>query len=271
MPQVLRRHPKNSADFIREFIRIAGRENARRNAGCPSNAIEDFERRGAIRLRLRLPRQWPSGRRVDDRRPRRRRYARLETLLIQRRRREDRLNRSQPIVLGSLRTERRLRPGFRRLEERSKVEKVRRRGAGRRLTFGGNFRRCGLACRRPYVGETRVQRDPGRRGRAPKLSPLLNRNGDNVGPDVQPIAISQEVRGVEPVLGAVDKGAVGRDVVKPVSAVAIANLAVLARDASAWVGQGPIEVRIAAKIETSSLDLDPYRAAVWEPINVFDR
>ena len=30
-------------------------------------------------------------------------------------------------------------------------------------------------------------------------------------------------------------------------------------------------MRIAAEIEASSLDLDPYRAAVWEPINVFDR
>jgi hypothetical protein len=30
-------------------------------------------------------------------------------------------------------------------------------------------------------------------------------------------------------------------------------------------------VRITAKIETSSVDLDPYRAAVWEPIYVFDR
>jgi hypothetical protein len=72
-------------------------------------------------------------------------------------------------------------------------------------------------------------------------------------------------------LSAIDEGAIGRDVVNPVSAVAIANLAVLARDASARVGQRPVEVRIAAEIEASSLDLDPDRAAIREPINVFDR
>jgi hypothetical protein len=58
--------------------------------------------------------------------------------------------------------------------------------------------------------------------------------------------------------------------VNPVPAVAIANLAMLARNASAWVGQRPIEVRIAAKVETAPLDLDPDRAAVREPIYVLD-
>jgi hypothetical protein len=30
-------------------------------------------------------------------------------------------------------------------------------------------------------------------------------------------------------------------------------------------------MRIAAEIQAPALDFDPYRAAVWEPINVFDR
>src|SRR6202012_1161958 len=107
------------------------------------------------------------------------------------------------IVLRSLRTNRRLRRQFRRLKERSKVEKIWRGGGRRRLTFCADFLRRRLPYRPPHVGETRVQRGLGRRARAPRLSPLLNRNSDNVGPDAQPIAVPQPVRGVEPVLGAV--------------------------------------------------------------------
>ena len=38
---------------------------------------------------------------------------------------------------------------------------------------------------------------------------LFDRNGDNVGPDVQPISIPQLVRGVEPIFGTIDECAVG--------------------------------------------------------------
>jgi hypothetical protein len=89
--------------------------------------------------------------------------------------------------------------------------------------------------------------------------------------DDQPIAIPQPVRAFEAAFLAIEERAVGRDVVQHVAAVLITDLAVLARDGAAGIGQGPIEMPVAADIDAAhALDRNAQRTAVREACLVFD-
>ena len=77
----------------------------------------------------------------------------------------------------------------------------------------------------------------------------VERHCDDVLADRQPVAMAQPMRRLEPAVASIEKRAIGRDVIEPVAAVAVAHLAVLAGDVARRVGQGPIEVLIAADID----------------------
>ena len=74
-------------------------------------------------------------------------------------------------------------------------------------------------------------------------------------PDAKPVAIAKPVRRVHPMVGPVQEGAVGGNVVQPVPAVLIADLAMLAGNVAGRVGQGPIEMRVAPDVD-ATLALD---------------
>ena len=99
----------------------------------------------------------------------------------------------------------------------------------------------------------------------------LHLHRDDVGADGEPVPVAQEIGGVEPVLGAVDIGAVGRNVVQPVAAVAKTNLEMLARHGAARVRERPVEMGVTAHIEAASLHFDPQRPSVRQPIHIFNR
>ena len=57
---------------------------------------------------------------------------------------------------------------------------------------------------------------------------------------------------------------------QPITAVAEADFAMLARNMPARVGQRPVEMRIAPDIEAASLDFNAQRPPVGQSIQVFD-
>jgi len=89
----------------------------------------------------------------------------------------------------------------------------------------------------------------GRRFGASGSLVTVERHRHDVLADRQPVAIAQPVRRLQPAVAPIEKSAVGRDVVEPVSAVAVTHLAMLGRDVARRIGQGPIKVLIAADID----------------------
>ena len=98
----------------------------------------------------------------------------------------------------------------------------------------------------------------------------VDRYRDDVLADLQPVAVAQPVRALHALVAAVDERAVAGHVVQPVRPLAIADLAVLAGDESARVGQRPIEVGIAPDIDpAATAQLVGKRSPVRQPGFVF--
>ena len=100
---------------------------------------------------------------------------------------------------------------------------------------------------------------------------LVHRRSDDVLTDDKSIAVAQSMRRLEAAFSTVHERAVGRDVVKPVGAVVPTYLAMLARDETAGIRQGPIEILIATDIEaTFTLDRNAQWPAVRQGRLIFD-
>ena len=99
----------------------------------------------------------------------------------------------------------------------------------------------------------------------------LDRHCYDVGAYVQPIAVLQKIWGVKPVRRAVQESAVGRNVAQPISTFLETNLTMLARDDSASVREGPVEMRVAPEIKPAPVHLDLQRSSVGQSLHVFDR
>ena len=94
---------------------------------------------------------------------------------------------------------------------------------------------------------------------------LVHCRSDDVLTDHKSIAVAQSMRRLKAAFSTVHERAVGRDVVKPVAAVVPTYLAMLARDETAGIRQGPIEILIATDIEaTFTLDRNAQWAAVGQ-------
>ena len=98
----------------------------------------------------------------------------------------------------------------------------------------------------------------------------LYRDRDHVFANVELVAVDQLVGALDPLRVVVDEGAIGRDVIEPVSAVEKPDFAMLARDEPAWVGQSPIEMLITAKVQPPLVHLDEQRSAIGEAIEIFN-
>jgi hypothetical protein len=84
--------------------------------------------------------------------------------------------------------------------------------------------------------------------------------------DFETIAVAQAIGRLHPVLRAVDKCAVGGDVMQPIGAIAKAHLAMAPRNGAARVGQRPVEMLVATNVDASGArDPDAERAAVGQP------
>ncbi|MBB4381149.1 hypothetical protein GGD61_005829 [Bradyrhizobium sp. SBR1B] len=78
---------------------------------------------------------------------------------------------------------------------------------------------------------------------------ILERNGDDVMADREPVSVAQAVRPSHALVGAVEKSAVRRDVVQPIAAVAKVHLAMLAGNRPRRIRQRPVEVTVPANID----------------------
>ena len=100
---------------------------------------------------------------------------------------------------------------------------------------------------------------------------LVHCRSDDVLTDHKSIAVAQSMRRLKAAFSTVHERAVGRDVVKPVAAVVPTYLAMLARDETAGIRQGPIEILIATDIEaTFTLDRNAQWAAVGQGRQIFN-
>jgi hypothetical protein len=70
-------------------------------------------------------------------------------------------------------------------------------------------------------------------------------------PHREAVAAAEPVRGVHPMIGAVQKGAVGGHVVQPIAPVLVANLAMLAGNVPGRVRERPIEMRVAPDVDAA--------------------
>ena len=139
--------------------------------------------------------------------------------------------------------------GFGRLDEGGEIEKVGRP----RLAASGPGRRRGRRARPPprAASQTSAWRGRGGRRRATARRLLsLDRDRDDIGADVQPVAVAQEIGRVEAVGRAIDERAIGRNVVQPISAIAKADLAMLARRRSGS-GRARVQSRWASRPKSS--------------------
>ncbi|MGY4331787.1 hypothetical protein ACVWWG_006204 [Bradyrhizobium sp. LB7.2] len=91
----------------------------------------------------------------------------------------------------------------------------------------------------------------------------LQRNSDDVVADREPIAVAQAVRPAYALVGTIEKGAVGRDVVQPIATVAKVHLAMLSGNRPRRIRQRPVEVTVPANIDrTPAGDRKRHRSAV---------
>ena len=84
---------------------------------------------------------------------------------------------------------------------------------------------------------------------APALG--VQRRDDDVLADGEAVAIAQAVRRLHAVVATIEEGAVGRDVVQPVAAIVTTDFDMLAGNEPGRVRQRPIQVGIAADVDTA--------------------
>ena len=216
--EALRRQPQREADLVGHDVRIAVQDRLFRNPCGARNAPQRF---GAVRRRRRERRRRLQGRRRRVTGRRRLRNGRLRcgrTARLRRRgsRRLDgfgrrRRGRRQPVCAVG-----RERLGGR--DEAGEIEEV-----GRRLLGAGDLIRASLVGRRgladlaPDVIADRRGGCAVRKAVARRAGRSLHFDRDDVRADAEPVAVAQQVGRVETEVGAVDVGAVGRNIVKPVA------------------------------------------------------
>src|SRR5699024_9775443 len=86
--------------------------------------------------------------------------------------------------------------------------------------------------------------------------------------DMDPVAIHQPVRLRQAARTPVKSRPVGRDIMQPVTAIPVADLAMLARYESLRIRQCPVEIGVAANIEAAPVNLETDRAAIRQRIDI---
>lgn len=92
---------------------------------------------------------------------------------------------------------------------------------------------------------------------------------DDVGADVDPVAVLETVGFGYPPRHPVDGRSIGRNVVQPVPAIAEMNLAVLSGNESLGIGQRPVQIGISPDIDATLINLDEDGATVRQRVDVF--
>src|ERR1700674_1123449 len=77
----------------------------------------------------------------------------------------------------------------------------------------------------------------------------VERDVDDIVADDDAVAVAKPMRLPHSLLGTIQKGAVGRDVVQPITAVAVMNLAMLARNETRRIRQRPVQMTIPTDID----------------------
>ncbi len=91
-------------------------------------------------------------------------------------------------------------------------------------------------------------------GRLGRSFLALDRDRHDVVAYRETVAVAEPVRRGHPMVGAVQEGAVGGDVVQPIASVLVADLAMLAGNVPGRVRQGPIEMRVAPDVDAALAD-----------------
>ena len=149
------------------------------------------------------------------------------------------------------------RGAFAGLKKGVEISKLRQSSRGlMTLARGAITRRRGLLEGLPFAD----RRARGQRLDSVRIWAPLDRHCYDVGAYVQPIAVLQKIWGVKPVRRAVEESAVGRNIAQPISTFLETNLTMLARDDSASVREGPVEMRVAPEIKPAPVHLDLQRS-----------
>ena len=117
----------------------------------------------------------------------------------------------------------------------------------------GIDRGCHIAHVRPqFLVAQRLRR----RGRSRKVFATcflgtVDRYGYDVLADRETISVTELVRRSHALLGAVQEGAVGGNIMEPIAAVAIPNFTVLAGDVAGRIRQRPIEMRASPDVDAA--------------------
>ncbi|MCW2325295.1 hypothetical protein M2229_005978 [Bradyrhizobium japonicum] len=84
---------------------------------------------------------------------------------------------------------------------------------------------------------------------AAPASLILQRNSDDVVADREPVTVAQAVRPPHALVGTIEEGAVGRNVVQPIATVAKVHLAMFSGNRPRRIRQRPVKVTVPANID----------------------